>query len=586
MNIRTLNTERDIETQKINIRTTAAQSIVTGYYGGKKVKHMASKTPSATKAGIHIVKNALRSRDIQKQLRYLPPEKRKQWNSYSYQKQTEILDKVEKDVIRKVERKQNSKSTSTPYHKNVLLQKELDNRATGYQKNDITMSDKWVVSVPKGNTSKEMRKNYRNGSIEKVTFYTDDIAKGAKQVKQIENRVYKREKSEKREGKILFLSSLLRSLDHESKKKESIQNLQKEDQISQMELENLASSYVTNTAIMPAKIKIQTYISKIMKQIGEHVRKILFQFFKMSLPILLPFLLIITILFATVTIIGGSSESGSGAISIGGGGYSATGNEIAEYALKWIGTPYVWGSTDLNVAVDCSGFTYSVYAHFDIQLPRTAREQGNYEKGQIVNSISDAIPGDLIWWTPNHVGIYIGNGQAVQSSGTEANYDLAHAGKGVCIVQADYRSIGSIRRYVTDVTPGEIGTGGHAMDSTEYTQEQIELIWAIVAQEDSASYEGALAVISTAMNRIDSPAWSRYGRNAYQQLTAPGQYCYSPNVGGNWQDRLNGNVPAFTKQAVNDCLKYGIRNHNFTCFRSTNGGDASRVKIGGNWYFN
>ena len=47
-------------------------------------------------------------------------------------------------------------------------------------------------------------------------------------------------------------------------------------------------------------------------------------------------------------------------------------------------------------------------------------------------------------------------------------------------------------------------TGTSAKDDSSYTQEELELIWAIVAQEDDQSYEGALAVISSAMKFFEA----------------------------------------------------------------------------------
>ena len=92
-------------------------------------------------------------------------------------------------------------------------------------------------------------------------------------------------------------------------------------------------------------------------------------------------------------------------------------------------------------------------------------------------------------------------------------------------------------------------------------------------------------MISSAMNRAESPPWGYLGDTAMAQLTAPGQYCYS--LDDYWRPRLGGNVPEYVKQAVNDCLKRGIRNHGYTSFRSTRGktGGNASVQIGGNWYF-
>ena len=87
------------------------------------------------------------------------------------------------------------------------------------------------------------------------------------------------------------------------------------------------------------------------------------------------------------------------------------------------------------------------------------------------------------------------------------------------------------------------------------------------------------------MNRTESPNWRSLGSTAMQQLTAPGQFCYS--MDHYWEARLGGNVPAYVKQAVNDCLEKGIRNHSFTSFRSTEGKvtGPDAVQIGGNWFF-
>jgi len=69
-----------------------------------------------------------------------------------------------------------------------------------------------------------------------------------------------------------------------------------------------------------------------------------------------------------------------------------------------------------------------------------------------------------------------------------------------------------------------------------------------------------------------------------QQLTAYGKFCYS--MDDYWRPRLGGNVPAYVKQAVSDCLEKGIRNHSFTSFRSTKGKvtGPNAVQIGSSLY--
>lgn len=130
------------------------------------------------------------------------------------------------------------------------------------------------------------------------------------------------------------------------------------------------------------------------------------------------------------------------------------------------------------------------------------------------------------------------------------------------------------------------GSGAYNIDPSDYSQEELELIWAIVHQEDNGSYEGALAVISCAMNRVDTPRWAYCGSNALSQLKAPGQFCYTND--SHWRSWLGGNVSAHVKLAVDDCLNKGIRNHGYTSFRSTQGSETGTngAYVGGNYYFN
>lgn len=114
-----------------------------------------------------------------------------------------------------------------------------------------------------------------------------------------------------------------------------------------------------------------------------------------------------------------------------------------------------------------------------------------------------------------------------------------------------------------------------------YSESELDLLCAITAQESSSSYEGALAVITTACNRTQSSSWKKYGSDPLSQYKAPGQFCYS--IDSNWKKRLNGNYPSYVKQAVIDALN-GKRNHSYLSFRAA--GYHSGEIIGGNVYFN
>lgn len=137
----------------------------------------------------------------------------------------------------------------------------------------------------------------------------------------------------------------------------------------------------------------------------------------------------------------GGGDSGSGDTSQkeetpkptpSGGG---KGQDIANFACKFIGNPYVAGGTSLTNGADCSGFVMAVYQNFGISLPRSSYSQSTVGKGV---SYSDARPGDVIYYG-GHVGIYIGNGQIVHAS-TERT--------GIKITSATYRNIITVRRIV------------------------------------------------------------------------------------------------------------------------------------------
>lgn len=91
--------------------------------------------------------------------------------------------------------------------------------------------------------------------------------------------------------------------------------------------------------------------------------------------------------------------------------------DLAEYALQFVGNPYVYGGTSLTEGADCSGFVMKLYEQYGVQLPRTAPAQATV--GYSV-SIENAQPGDIISYgydgVVGHSAIYIGNEMIVHAS--------------------------------------------------------------------------------------------------------------------------------------------------------------------------
>lgn len=114
---------------------------------------------------------------------------------------------------------------------------------------------------------------------------------------------------------------------------------------------------------------------------------------------------------------------------------SEMGKAVAEYALQFVGNPYVYGGTSLTNGADCSGFVMSVYANFGVTLPHSSaadRNQGYAVEGGIDN----AQPGDLICYS-GHVALYIGDGKIVHAS-TEKT--------GIIVSSAYYKQALAVRR--------------------------------------------------------------------------------------------------------------------------------------------
>lgn len=91
-------------------------------------------------------------------------------------------------------------------------------------------------------------------------------------------------------------------------------------------------------------------------------------------------------------------------------------NQVVNYAMQFVGGPYVYGGNSLTNGTDCSGFTKLVYANYGINLPRSAPEQA-YSGVSV--GLDNIMPGDLVLSGYDgvicHVAIYIGNEQLVHA---------------------------------------------------------------------------------------------------------------------------------------------------------------------------
>ena len=113
---------------------------------------------------------------------------------------------------------------------------------------------------------------------------------------------------------------------------------------------------------------------------------------------------------------------------------SSIGSAVAQFALQFVGNPYVYGGTSLTNGADCSGFVMSVYNNFGVSLPHSSGADRSV--GAAVDGLSNAQPGDIVCYS-GHVAIYIGNGQIVHASTAKT---------GIKVSNADYRTVLAVRR--------------------------------------------------------------------------------------------------------------------------------------------
>lgn len=136
----------------------------------------------------------------------------------------------------------------------------------------------------------------------------------------------------------------------------------------------------------------------------------------------------------------GGAGRESGGVGTAGGrpvksiGGTEFGRNVADYALQFVGNPYVYGGTSLTGGTDCSGYTQSVYRHFGVSIPRTSGEQAGFGREIPYEEME---PGDLVCYS-GHVAMYIGGGRIVHASSRKEGIKVSN--------DPAYRTIVSIRR--------------------------------------------------------------------------------------------------------------------------------------------
>jgi cell wall-associated NlpC family hydrolase len=95
-------------------------------------------------------------------------------------------------------------------------------------------------------------------------------------------------------------------------------------------------------------------------------------------------------------------------------------HRLVEAGFGLIGVKYRFSGLSEKSGLDCSGLVKTLFSKFNIELPRSSREQ--YNQGEKIDQDKLAV-GDLLFFSsggslPTHVGIYVGNDKVLHAART------------------------------------------------------------------------------------------------------------------------------------------------------------------------
>ncbi|MDP4222708.1 MAG: C40 family peptidase [Bacteroidota bacterium] len=131
--------------------------------------------------------------------------------------------------------------------------------------------------------------------------------------------------------------------------------------------------------------------------------------------------------------------------------YIKVNESIADTAMRFINSPYIWGGR-IPSGIDCSGFTQLVYKVRGIQVPRDSKQQVTI--GENVNFVEETKPGDLVFFDDEygritHVGMILSSGLVIHASGRVRIDNIDHQGIYKNEIKGYSHKLRAIRRIVT-----------------------------------------------------------------------------------------------------------------------------------------
>ena len=130
--------------------------------------------------------------------------------------------------------------------------------------------------------------------------------------------------------------------------------------------------------------------------------------------------------------------------------YVTISESIADTAMRFINSPYIWGGR-IPSGIDCSGFVQLVYKIHGIEIPRDSWQQA--AAGESINFIEESIPGDLVFFDNDigkisHVGMILSKGLVIHASGRVRIDTIDHQGIYKNEIKGYSHKLRTIRRII------------------------------------------------------------------------------------------------------------------------------------------
>jgi hypothetical protein len=187
-------------------------------------------------------------------------------------------------------------------------------------------------------------------------------------------------------------------------------------------------------------------------------------------------------------------------------GDGVSGADVVAGAQKYIGVPYVWGGTDPNKGLDCSGLVQRTYADLGVDLPRVSRDQAKV--GQPVSGLDQAKPGDLLaFGSPvHHIAIYMGDNKMIHAPEPGAKVRIQNV----------YETPSAIRRVLPEAGAAPAALGMPSVGASGQSGAYADLFASATAKYGLP--QGLLSAVAKAESGYNPNAVSGAGARGLMQL--------------------------------------------------------------------